>query len=211
MIVVVDYGTANLKSVANALQILGADVCISNKKEDIENADKIVLPGVGSFAEGVQNLRKLDLLDILRTEVIEKKKPFLGICLGMHLLADQGYEGGVNQGLGFIPGKVKKIELQDNKLKIPHMGWDNLCVEKENPLLNIGGKDSDFYFVHSYHFVPDSDEYILATCDYGGRIVSAIQKDNILATQFHPEKSQQNGLKLLEKFIDWKPFEEEKC
>lgn len=204
MIVVIDYGTCNLKSVANALKLFGEEVKISNKKEDIINAERIIFPGVGTFSEGMKNLRDLDIIDTLNEEVIKKKKPFLGICLGMHLLATRGFEGGVCNGLNWIPGEVKKFELKEN-LRIPHMGWDNINLKKESPLFDKIPKNKDYYFVHCFHFIPDSKEHIVSTCDYGIEFVSAIQKDNIFATQFHPEKSHQNGLKILENFIKWKP------
>jgi len=204
MIVVIDYGTGNLKSVANALKLFGEEVKISNKKEDIINSERIVLPGVGTFFEGMKNLRELDIIDTLNEEVIKKKKPFLGICLGMHLLATRGFEGGICNGLNWVPGEVKRFELKEN-LRIPHMGWNNISLKKESSLFENIPKNKDYYFVHCFHFIPDLKEYIVATCDYGIEFVSAIQKDNIFATQFHPEKSHQNGLRILKNFIKWKP------
>lgn len=201
MIVVIDYGTGNLKSVANALSLFCEEVKISNKKEDIINAERIVLPGVGTFSEGMKNLRELGIIEVLNEEVINKKKPFLGICLGMHLLATQGFEGGLTDGLNWIPGKVKRFELKD--LKIPHMGWNNINLKKETSLFENIPKNKDYYFVHCFHFIPDSEEDVISTCDYGIEFVSAIQKNNIFATQFHPEKSHQNGLRILENFIKW--------
>lgn len=202
MIVIIDYGISNLKSVKNILEAMGAKVIVSNKKEDIERADKIILPGVGSFDEGIKNLRELGLIEVLKKEVLEKKKPFLGICLGMQLLATKGYEGGENLGLNFIEGEVKRLELSE-EFKIPHMGWDDVIIKKESKLINGIGKDKNFYFVHSYYFIPKSEEVVVATCDYGGEFVCAIQKGNIFATQFHPEKSQRNGMLFIENFIRW--------
>ena len=202
MIVIIDYGISNLKSVKNIFEAMGAKVVVSNKKEDIEKADKIILPGVGSFDEGIKNLRECGLIEILKKEVLEKKKPFLGICLGMQLLATKGYEGGENLGLNFIEGEVKKLDLPQ-EFKIPHMGWDDIIVKKENKLINGIGKDKNFYFVHSYYFVPKSEDVVVATCDYGGEFACAIQKGNIFATQFHPEKSQKNGMQFVENFIKW--------
>jgi glutamine amidotransferase len=204
MIVIIDYGISNLKSVKNILEVIGAEVIISNKKEDIEKAERIILPGVGSFDEGIGNLEKLGLIEILRKEVLEKKKPFLGICLGMQLLATKGNEGRENKGLNFIPGEVKRLKLK-KEFKVPHVGWDDIIIKKETPLFNGMTKDKNFYFVHSYYFIPESDECIVATCNYDKEFVCAIQKGNIFATQFHPEKSQINGMKFMENFIKWKP------
>ncbi len=201
MIVVIDYGMGNLKSVANALTLLGQDVCISSKREDIRNAERIILPGVGTFSEGMANLRKLGLIETLHEEVIGKKKQFLGICLGMHLLATTGYEGGVTPGLNFISGDVKRFEVEQKELKVPHMGWDDIMIKKDASLFKDVRKDNTFYFVHSYCFIPRQQEAVIATCDYGNEFTAALRKDNILATQFHPEKSQQNGLAFLTNFL----------
>lgn len=203
MIVIVDSGIANLRSIANAFEILGEDVIISREKNDIENAEKIVLPGVGSFAEGMANLHKYGLVEVLREEVLNKKKPFLGICLGMHLLGSKGYEFGTTEGLNFIPAEVKRFDLADKTLRIPHMGWNEVNMKKECSLFKDLGKDKCFYFVHSFNFVPVIQDCVLATCDYGGEFVAAIKKDNIVGLQFHPEKSQRNGLNFLERFIEW--------
>ncbi|HLC96362.1 MAG TPA: imidazole glycerol phosphate synthase subunit HisH [Candidatus Nanoarchaeia archaeon] len=203
MIVVVDYGTANLKSVANAIDLLGHEVKISKKVQDLEQAERIVLPGVGTFAEGMKNLIDLKLKDALVSEIIQKKKPFLGICLGLHLLATTGYEGGITPGLNFIPGEVKQFDLKG--LRIPHMGWDQVSFRKQIPLWDEVKDNTDLYFVHKYHFIPKNAEDIAAVCDYGGEFVTAVQKDNIFATQFHPEKSQEDGLKILENFCRWNP------
>jgi glutamine amidotransferase len=204
MIVIVDSGMANLKSVANAVDLLGEEFVISNKAEDIEAAEKIILPGVGTFSEGMANLEKHGLIKVLEKEVIEKKKPFLGICLGMHLLASEGKEGGVFKGLGFFPGTVEKFEFEDSSLKIPHMGWDDIIITKESEIFKGVRKEPNFYFVHSYYYTQEGDENVIAKCDYGGEFVVALQKDNIFATQFHPEKSQENGLTVLENFLNWK-------
>ncbi len=211
MIVVVDYGMGNLFSVAKALEQLGEEVVISNKEEDIKRAEKIVLPGVGSFAEGMKNLKKLSLITVLKKEILENKKPFLGICLGMQLLAITGEEDGLNEGFGWIPFKVEKFKFnsdnQNNALRIPHMGWDNLIL-KESPLFKGINPENNFYFVHSYHLVPlskkEGEDLIAAECHYGYNFPAAIQKENIFATQFHPEKSQQAGLKILKNFVEWK-------
>jgi len=201
MIVVVDYGMGNLRSVEKALEtVTSEEVKVSSNPEDIRNADKIVLPGVGAFGDGMKNLEKLSLIKPLREVVIEKKKPFLGICLGMQLLADEGFEHGNHKGLGFIPGKVTKFNL-DSSYKVPHVGWNNIDVIGGNSLLSRL-VDFDFYFVHSFHLECD-DSYVAAKCNYGYDFVAAIKKENIFATQFHLEKSQHTGLRILENFVEW--------
>jgi len=198
--VIIDYGMGNLRSVSNALRFLGCDAVISNRVEDISKADALVLPGVGAFEEAMNNLTGLGLVAILKQKVMEEKKPLLGICLGMQLLAGSSQENGLHQGLGFIEGNVIRIPV-DKSLPLPHVGWNNIEVMKSEPLFRKIGKDTNFYFVHSYCL--DCDDAIVSSyCDYGVRIVASIQKDNILATQFHPEKSQTNGLRLLRGFTD---------
>lgn len=204
MIVIIDYGMGNLRSVSKALEfITDEEVTVSRSKEDLEKADRAILPGVGSFGNAMQNLKKFGLIEILRKEIIEKKKPLLGICLGMQILAEEGFEHGHHNGLGFIPGKVTKFNLDTNKFKIPHVGWNNIKVKQENQILSNIKEDTDFYFVHSFQMECTDEPLIVATCSYGHEFVAAIKKDNIFATQFHPEKSQQNGLKILKNFIKW--------
>jgi imidazole glycerol-phosphate synthase subunit HisH len=203
MIIVVDYDICNLKSVAHALELFGEKVLISNKKEDLKDSEKIVLPGVGAFSEGMGNLKRLGLIEPLTDEVMKERKPFLGICLGMQLLATSGFEGGMTQGLNWIPGEVRKLNPVDRNTRVPHMGWDEITVKQDNPFFPGLKRGKDFYFAHSFHFTPSSNECVVATCDYAGGFVAAVQKDNIFATQFHPEKSQENGLKLLENFLAW--------
>ncbi len=200
MVVIIDYGMGNLFSVSNALKFLNADVKISSDPEDLKNADQIILPGVGSFPDGMKNLRALGLIEPLKEEVLIKKKPFLGICLGMQLLASAGEENEGELGLGWISGKVRKFILDENKFRIPHIGWNDVSIKKNDKLWD-GIINPVFYFVHSYHFVPENKNIISAICDYGEEFVAAIKKDNIFGTQFHPEKSQKNGLKLLENFL----------
>lgn len=220
MIVVIDYGTGNLHSVAKALDSLGEKVVISSNAEEIRKADKIVLPGVGSFEQGMKNLQQLDLIKVLEEEVLEKKKPFLGICLGMQLLAESGEEctkpreNGSCKGLGWIPFTVKKFNFSpetEPKLRIPHMGWDNLEFDQKHFFFQKTLPQAAFYFVHGYHLSAslekkkEMDKMIIATCDYGYKFPAAIQHENILATQFHPEKSQREGLNLLKNFLAWNP------
>jgi len=202
-IVIIDYNMGNLRSVQKAFERVGADAIISNNHEVIKKASKIVLPGVGSFKDGMENLDKLDLIAILNEEVIAKKKPFLGICLGMQLLSKKGYENGETKGLSWINAEVIKFDFTnyEKKLKIPHVGWNNVKYKNKNILFDNIVDNSDFYFVHSYYF-NTTENIITSTTDYGFDFTSSIQKDNIYAFQFHPEKSQNVGLKLLENFVN---------
>ena len=201
MMVIVDYGMGNVQSVKNALEFLGYEALISRKEEDIRNAEKLILPGVGAFIDGMKNLEIFNLKEILYDEVINKKKPLLGICLGMQLLAQDSEEGGYYKGLGWIYGNVKQLKIKLKESKIPHVGWNNIKIQREDALLKGIPDDSDFYFIHSYHVVPIDKTMITSTCDYGAEFVSTMSKDNIFATQFHPEKSQDKGLKILENFM----------
>ncbi|OGD71830.1 imidazole glycerol phosphate synthase, glutamine amidotransferase subunit [Candidatus Collierbacteria bacterium RIFCSPHIGHO2_02_FULL_49_10] len=203
MIVVIDYGMGNLHSIAKALEYVGAEVLISSKIPDVKRADKLVLPGIGAFGDGIANLRELGLLDVLREEIVAKAKPFLGICLGMQLLADRSFEFGEHEGLGLVRGDVVKFEFGDEKLRVPHVGWNDVDFRRFSPLFAGIKNHTDFYFVHSYHFVPSG--LAAALCDYGGPFAAALQQGNIFATQFHPEKSQKAGLKLLQNFLEWNP------
>lgn len=198
MIAIIDYGLGNLASVQKALNFLKLDNKITSDHYEIKSADFILLPGVGSFAHGMQNLRERKLDVLLTDEVLGKKKRFLGICLGMQLIAETGTEPFENPGLGWIKGKIVKIESPH--LRIPHMGWNNLEVIKEDYLQDLNQKD--FYFIHSYHFVPEENNVIAAYVDYGTKLVAAIQHENIFAAQFHPEKSQSAGLALLKKYFE---------
>lgn len=203
MIAIIDYGMGNLRSVANALDFIGADFLITHDKELLKQADKIILPGVGAFRDGIENLKSLNLDDVLREEVMVHQKPLLGICLGMQMLAEKGYEGGEHQGLGLIKGVVQKLEAQGRGLRVPHVGWDDITYKKDNPLFCQIPDHADFYFVHSYHLVCGDAKDIVATCTYGLEFVAVIQHENIFATQFHPEKSQENGLQVLMNFVDY--------
>lgn len=204
MIVVVDYGLGNLFSVAKAFEMVGAQVKISSDPEEIKQAERLVLPGIGAFGDGIDYLSKNGLDKILSTEVMVNKKPFLGICLGMQLLADIGYEYGEHKGLSWVKGQVRKLKVSGD-LKVPHVGWNDVVRVGKSPMFE-GIKDSaDFYFVHSYQLICDESDDVVAATVYGETVTAAIQKNNIFATQFHPEKSQEVGLKLLENFVNWKP------
>jgi imidazole glycerol-phosphate synthase subunit HisH len=197
MIVIVDYGMGNVASVQKALNLLQLESVISNDHVILSEASCIVLPGVGSFKQGMNNLKEKGLDKLLTDLVIEQKKEFLGICLGMQLIAEFGTEPERSAGLGWIKGEVKKIE--SSSLRIPHMGWND--IEVKNQKFCEGIKSKDFYFIHSYHFVP-ADEAVIHSCvSYGNKLVSSVQHKNIFATQFHPEKSQESGLQLLKNYF----------
>ena len=198
-IVIVDYGMGNIKSIVSALKYLGVgNIIVSNTKDDLTAATKLILPGVGSFAQAMQNIKELNLDIILEELVIKDKKPILGICLGMQLMTEISDEDGFNNGLGFITAKTQKFSI-DN-LKVPHVGFNQVQKPTESVLYLDLDNLSDFYFTHSYQV--QSDEQInQAICKYGNEFIVSYEKDNIAGVQFHPELSQTNGLKLLENFI----------
>lgn len=197
MVAIIDYGMGNVASVQKALNFLKIESVITADHKVISEADVILLPGVGSFAQGMKHLREKGLVELLTSEVIVKKKKFLGICLGMQLIMEKGIEPHECQGLGWVKGQVVKFELED--LNVPHMGWNDIKIV--NPTFYEEGQPTDYYFIHSYHVVPDNKDDIAATVNYGFDVVASIQKDNIFATQFHPEKSQTAGLSLLKTFF----------
>ncbi|PIR33704.1 MAG: imidazole glycerol phosphate synthase subunit HisH [Alphaproteobacteria bacterium CG11_big_fil_rev_8_21_14_0_20_44_7] len=199
--VIIDYGSGNLRSVSKAFEhISDGIVQITSDPKDLQSATHIVLPGVGAFGDCAAGLRALNgMVAELEKQVLDNKKPFLGICVGMQLLAAKGYEYGEHDGLGWIGGEVRKIKPSDKGLPIPHMGWNSLNLTKSQPLNDkISG---DVYFVHSYQLHCD-EKYVLATCDYGSAITAIVAKGNIMGVQFHPEKSQQIGLSLLKNFLE---------
>jgi glutamine amidotransferase len=202
-IVIIDYNAGNLRSVQKSFEYNGCKAIISNEPDVIRSANKIVLPGVGAFKDGMQNLVDLNLVDVLNKEVIQNKKPFLGICLGMQLIASKSFENGVTTGLSWIDAEVDRFDFREsfNDLKIPHVGWNNVTYKRHNDLYTDIKNNNDFYFVHSYHLQTNED-IVSSTTNYGIDFVSSIQKDNIYAFQFHPEKSQKNGLKIIKNFID---------
>ena len=199
-IIIIDYGIGNTHSVFNAIKYLGySKIKISDNIQDIHNSDALILPGVGAFEACINNLKKRGIIPTLNEEVLIKKKPILGICVGMQLLATSSEENGLHNGLDWIKGKVKKLELPNN-LPIPHVGWNNTNINFDNPLIT-NNKHTNFYFDHSYHFECDS-KYVFAESSYGIRVTAGIQKDNIFGVQFHPEKSQVAGLKLFRGFLN---------
>jgi glutamine amidotransferase len=204
MIVIVDYGMGNLKSVANASVFLGTKVKVSDSKNVIKKAKKIIFPGVGNFAQAIKELKKRGILNVLK-EKIKDGTPFLGICLGMQLLLEGSEEAPGTKGLGVIKGKVKKFKSKN--LVVPHMGWNQIKIKnqkpkiKNNKLFKGVKDDSFFYFAHSYYCQPKNKEVILSTTDYGVEFASSLYKDNIWAVQFHPEKSQKLGLKVFNNFL----------
>ena len=207
---IVDYGTGNLNSVSKALEVAAAqinkkiNIKISNKPKDILESDKIILPGQGSYRQcalGVKNIP--GLWDSLNEFVLVKKKPIFGICVGMQLFSEKGYEEQVTEGFGWIKGSVKKIEINNKDLKLPHMGWNEVNVVKKNDLFVDIKNLSHFYFVHSFAFKAKDEKDIICTTDYEEPVVAGVLKENIFGTQFHPEKSQSNGIKLLSNFLNW--------
>lgn len=193
---VVDYGMGNLRSVSKALERVGFDVVISPDPDEVRSAEALVLPGVGAFKDAMENLKRLGLLkEILRH--IEKGKPYLGICLGLQLLFERSYEFGKAEGFGVLEGDVV---LLPKTVKVPHIGWNQLWKKRSSDLLEHIEDGEYFYFVHSYHVVPKRQEVILTTTDYGVDFVSSVEYENIFAVQFHPEKSQKAGLRLLQNF-----------
>ena len=198
MLAIIDYQMGNLRSVQKGFERVGAAATIINEPEQIRAASKIVLPGVGAFGDAITELRRRNLVEPI-CEAIQAGKPFLGICLGLQMLFDVGYEGGEFQGLGIIPGEVRRFELPV-EYKIPHMGWNNAIQKRRSPLFKDVPDNEHFYFVHSYSVVPRDESVIGTETDYGGRFCSSIWRDNLFATQFHPEKSQTRGLELLKNF-----------
>jgi glutamine amidotransferase len=200
MISIIDYGMANLRSVQKGFEHVGASAHIISKPEEIDRADRLVLPGVGAFADAVATLREKNLVEpILRH--IAAGKPLLGICLGLQMLFEVGFEDGEHRGLGILPGRCVRFDVdQKQGLKVPHMGWNQLHFARRSPLSRDLPEGCCVYFVHGYHVEPSDETIIATTTDYGGPFVSSVWRDNVMATQFHPEKSQQVGLQMLQNF-----------
>jgi glutamine amidotransferase len=199
---IIDYGMANLRSVQKAFEHVGTHAQFTSQPEQVEQADKIVLPGVGAFQDAIRTLREKELAEpIIRH--IQRGKPFLGICLGLQMLMDVSYEDGEHRGLGVIKGKCVRFDVDETMgLKVPHMGWNQLNARRPSPILRDLPAGCGVYFVHSYHVVPDDQSVIATTTDYGQPFVSSVWRDNLVATQFHPEKSQKVGMQILANFAE---------
>lgn len=211
-VALIDYGSGNLASAAKALARaslesgVGQEILVTSDPQAVRNAERIVLPGVGAFADCMAGVSAIPgMVEALGETVLKRGAPFLGICVGMQLLADVGREFGDHPGLGWIAGEVVKIAPADPALKIPHMGWNELKLLRPHPLFDGIAPGAHAYFVHSYQMKPASQDNLLATTDYGGALTAAIGRDNIAGTQFHPEKSQATGLALLANFLKWTP------
>ena len=197
---VVDYGMGNIMSVFNALKHLGYEnIKLVDTAKTVDSSDVLILPGVGAFTDAMNNLKNRGMIEPLNQHVIEMKKPILGICLGMQLFLEYSYEGKGAKGLGWIKGEVLRFNLE-KEFRVPHMGWDTILFDKKSEIFDGIDRDDNFYFVHSY-FADCDEEDILASCEYGINFAAAIKKDNMIAFQFHPEKSYLNGLKLLDNSI----------
>lgn len=215
LIAIIDYGAGNLKSAEKAFQRAARDfknppkIIVTSDPEQALKADRLVLPGVGAFAHCLDGLLAVSgMREALQDRVVGQGAPFLGICVGMQLMAEKGLEKGAHKGIGWIAGSIELMAPRDPTLKIPHMGWNSLRYHHPHPLFeNIpdGPDGLHAYFVHSYHFNASDPSTILATTDYGGPIVAAVGRDNMVGTQFHPEKSQKLGLTLIENFMRWRP------
>ena len=214
-VAIIDYGSGNLHSAAKAFERAAKEedsrlaVKVTSKPEDVRAAERIVLPGVGAFADCRQGLVNIPgMIEALEEAVRQGGKPFLGICVGLQLMAMRGLEHGLTPGLGWIEGEVRAIAPRDPSLKIPHMGWNTIELARKHALFEdipTGNKGLNAYFVHSYHLVPSGRETLVATTDYGGPITAFVAKDNMAGSQFHPEKSQKLGLALITNFLKWKP------
>ncbi|MBJ3786606.1 imidazole glycerol phosphate synthase subunit HisH [Devosia sediminis] len=214
-VAIIDYGAGNLRSAANAFERVAAErgqsdvITVTADPDVVRKADRIMLPGVGAFADCMAGLEAVPgMIDLLDERVIRGGTPFLGVCVGMQLLASEGREKVVTKGLGWIPGAVEKIAPSDRGLKIPHMGWNTIFPARPHVLLDgieTGENGLHAYFVHSYHLKTDNPSDLVATTNYGGALTACVGRDNIFGTQFHPEKSQALGLKLIENFLGWAP------
>ena len=202
MITIVDYHMGNLRSVQKGIERIGGEARISSDPDEIANAEKLILPGVGAFGDAMTEINRRSLADPIR-QFVDSGQPFLGICLGLQLLFERGYEHGEHQGLGILKGDVVRFELPDT-MKVPHMGWNTVTRSgaNQNQIVTQIDDGTHFYFVHSYYVRPADEKVVALTCDYGGEFCAAVCRDNLFATQFHPEKSQADGLKLLSAFND---------
>ncbi|GHT67090.1 imidazole glycerol phosphate synthase subunit HisH 2 [Bacteroidia bacterium] len=203
MITIVNYGSGNIKAIGNIYERLSIPFKIANTPEEIKDADKILLPGVGAFDETIAMLDDTGFRPVLDSAVLMNKIPVLGICVGMQILAEKSEEGNLS-GLGWIKGEVKKIDKSTllQKPKLPHLGWNSIEIKRKSDLFNGINEEDGFYFLHSYHFAPNHKDDMLATAFYGSELAAAVNKDNVFGVQFHPEKSHQNGIQLLKNFAE---------
>ncbi len=205
-VIIVDYKSGNISSVINSFNEVAKDkvnIEVTADLKKIKSSDKVVLPGQGSFKSCVDALNKINgLIDTLSEFAITNKKPLLGICVGLQMFADIGYEETETKGLGWISGKVSKIDNQNGRYKLPHIGWNQIRIVKESKIFQNIEHDTHMYFVHSYEFIPKDKKVISATTDYSSNIVCSVEKENIFGTQFHPEKSDKMGLKIIDNFIN---------
>ncbi len=199
---VINYGLGNLTSVSNALELMCIAHEISSSPQNIEKASHLILPGVGSFKEGIAGLEKGGWIEPIRRAVLNEGKRILGICLGMQLFADEGFENGHYLGLSLLPGRVEKIPIEGTGLALPHIGWNSVVPQPGHSIMRGIAPESDFYFVHSYRYMPEDVSVIAGVTDYGVPIAAVVEQGNIIGTQFHPEKSQDNGMRLLQNFIE---------
>jgi len=205
-VALIDYGSGNLRSAEKALARAGGDVLVTADPDAVARASRIVLPGVGAFCDCMNGLSSIPgMIDVLRENVLKRGIPFLGICVGMQLLASIGHEFGDHAGLDWIAGDVDRLAPSGPSLKIPHMGWNELTITRPHPLFAGIASGAHAYFVHSYAMKPRDSAHVLAISDYGGAFTAAVGRDNIAGTQFHPEKSQAVGLALLGNFLAWRP------
>lgn len=205
MIAIVDYGMGNVRSLQNAFEYLGADVVITADPDELDAAERVVLPGVGAFGDAMAAIHERRLEAVLTRQASVLKKPVLGICLGMQLFARSSNEHGKHSGLGWIDADILRLDV-DRPLKVPHVGWNDLHFSADDWLFRgIRPGHANFYFVHSYHMVCHNAADVVATADYGGVVTAVVRSGNLVAAQFHPEKSQDNGLKMLENWVAWKP------
>ena len=205
-VTIVDYNSGNISSVINSFKVVAQDkanIEVTSDLDKIKLSDKVVLPGQGSFKSCMDALNKISgLTDILNEFALNNKKPIIGICVGLQMFADIGYEETKTEGLGWISGKVSKIDNQNGKFKLPHIGWNQINIVKENKIFTGIENNSHMYFVHSYEFIPEDKSVISATTDYSSNIVCSVEKENIFGTQFHPEKSDKVGLKIIDNFLN---------
>ena len=205
-VTIVDYNSGNISSVINSFKEVAqnkVNIEVTSDLNKIKSSDKVVLPGQGSFKSCVDALNNIEgLVDSLNEFAISSKKPLLGICVGLQMFADIGYEETETKGLGWVPGKVSKIDNQDGKYKLPHIGWNQINIVKESKIFKNIDNNSHMYFVHSYEFIPSDKNVISATTDYSTNIVCSVEKENLFGTQFHPEKSDKTGLQIIQNFIN---------